>query len=212
LPTASVAWCDLAGPDASELLAAHAAFPLVRGIRQKPAAADRPHKTRRGAAGSMDDPAWRRGYALLARNNLSFDLQTPWWHLDAAADLASDFPATQIIINHTALPSDRSAEGLDGWQRALEIAATQPNIAIKISGLGQQNAPWTIEANEPIVRAAVAIFGVDRTMFASNYPVDRLAASFDTIYSGFLTAMADYSESDRRKLFHDNAVRMYRLD
>lgn len=211
-PSASVGWCDLADPNAEQVLAAHAAFPLVRGIRQKPAAVDRPQDARRGAAGSMDDPAWRRGYALLARHNLSFDLQTPWWHMDAAADLAHDFPATQIIINHTALPSDRSTEGLAGWRRALENVATKGNVAIKISGLGQQNARWTNEANGPIVRDAIAIFGVERAMFASNYPVDRLAGPFDTIYHGFLAATADYSASDRRKLFHDNAICLYRLD
>lgn len=211
-PAASVGWCDLAGQDAEEILAAHAAFPLVRGIRQKPAAAVTREQARRGAAGAMDDPAWRRGYALLARHNFSFDLQTPWWNMDAAAALAHDFPGTQIIINHTALPSDRSAEGLAGWRHALETVAAQPNVAIKISGLGRRNAPWTLEANGPIVRDTIAIFGVDRTMFASNYPVDRLAGAFDTIYSGFLCATADHSESDRCKLFHDNALRFYGLD
>ena len=211
LPSASVGWCDLAGPDAGEVLAAHAAFPIVRGIRQKPAAVDRPQDARRGAAGSMDDPAWRRGYALLAKHQFSFDLQTPWWHMDAAAELARDFPGTHIIVNHTALPSDRSAEGLHGWRRALETVAAQPNVAIKISGLGRRNAPWTVEANGPIVRDTIAIFGVERAMFASNYPVDRLAGTFDAIYSGFLAATADRSGSERRKLFHDNAVRFYRL-
>ena len=212
LPTASVGWCDLARPDAGEVLAAHAAFSIVRGIRQKPSAADRPQDAVRGATGSMDDPAWRRGYARLAQHRLSFDLQTPWWHMDGAADLARDFPDTQIILNHTALPSDRSADGLNGWRRALEKVAEHPNVAIKISGLGQQNAPWTVEANGPIVRDVIAIFGVDRAMFASNYPVDRLAGTFDTIYPGFLAATADLSESERNKLFHDNAMRFYRLD
>jgi predicted TIM-barrel fold metal-dependent hydrolase len=212
LPSASVAWCNLAGSDAAEILTQHAAFPLVRGIRQKPTAADRPQGARRGAAGSMDDPAWRCGYAMLAEHRLSFDLQTPWWHMDAAAALARDFPETQIVINHTALPADRSADGLRGWRRALEMVAAEPNVAIKISGLGQRDAAWTVEANGPIVRDAIGIFGVERAMFASNYPVDRLAGSFDTIYSGFLSATADRSESDRRKLFHDNAVRFYRLD
>jgi predicted TIM-barrel fold metal-dependent hydrolase len=212
LPSAIVAWCDLARPDAGEVLGAHASFPRVRGIRQKPTAAGRPEDATRGAPGSMDDAAWRKGYALLAKHGLSYDLQTPWWHLDAAAELARDFPDTQVIINHTALPADRSAEGLAGWRRALELAAAQPNIAIKISGLGRQNAPWTLEANASIIRDAIAIFGVERAMFASNYPVDRLAGTFDTIYSGFLAAVADRPKADRDRLFHDNAVRIYRLD
>ena len=77
------------------------------GIRYKPAAAARAQEAIRGAAGSMDDPAFRAGYARLAAHGLSFDLQTPWWHLDAAAELARDFPDTTIILNHTGLPADR---------------------------------------------------------------------------------------------------------
>ena len=100
----------------------------------------------------MDDPAWRAGYALMERYGLSYDLQTPWWHLDAAADLARDFPRTTIVINHTGLPADRSAEGLALWRRALETAARQPNVCIKISGLGRRGQPWTVEANAPLIR------------------------------------------------------------
>ena len=159
----------------------------------------------------MDDPRWREGYQLLERFGFSYDLQTPWWHLDAAAALAADFPRTTIIINHTGLPADRSEEGLAACRRALETVAAQPNVAIKISGLGRRGLPWTIEANGPIIRDAIAIFGADRAMFASNYPVDRLAAPFSTIYHGFFAAVADRSPDDKRKLFHDNAARIYRL-
>jgi predicted TIM-barrel fold metal-dependent hydrolase len=159
----------------------------------------------------MDDPAWRRGYALLERHGLSFDLQTPWWHLDAAADLARDFPATQIIVNHTGLPADRSPEALAAWRRALERAAAQPNIALKISGIGLPGRPWTVEANGPVIRDAIAIFGPDRAMFASNFPVDGLVGDFDTIFSGFLAATAAMSDGERDRLFHDNARRFYRF-
>jgi predicted TIM-barrel fold metal-dependent hydrolase len=159
----------------------------------------------------MDDPAWRRGYALLERHGLSFDLQTPWWHMDAAADLAADFPGTQIIINHTGLPSDRSTEGLAGWRRAMERVAGLPNVALKISGIGLAGLPWTVEANGPIVRDAISIFGVDRCMFASNFPVDSLVGSFTTIMNGFREAVADRPDADLDKLFKKNAERIYRL-
>src|SRR3546814_4843309 len=56
-------------------------FPAVKGIRQKPAAARSPAEAKRGAPGSMDDPAWRKGYALLEKHGLHYDLQTWWWHL-----------------------------------------------------------------------------------------------------------------------------------
>lgn len=211
LPSACVAHAALDGEGVAEVLAAQAARPLVRGIRHKPYAASSPAEARRGAAGSMDDPNWRSGYALLRRHNLSFDLQTPWWHMDAAAELAHDFPQTQIVINHTGLPSDRSAEGLAAWRRAMEIVAGQPNVALKISGLGRRGLPWTVEANGPVIRDAVAIFGVERCMFASNYPVDKLAGPFETIFDGFRAAVAERPAADRQKLFRDNAVRLYRL-
>ena len=211
LPSAVVAWCDLADPDAPALLAAHAAIPIVRGIRHKPAAAAGASEARRGQPSSMDDPAWRDGYCHLARYGLSYDLQTPWWHLDAAAELARDVPATQIIINHTAMPADRSPDALTAWRRALERAAAEPNIAIKISGIGRPGIPWAKTGNAPIIRDAIAIFGVERAMFASNFPVDSLVGDFDTIFSGFLAATADRSEEDRERLFHDNAARLYRL-
>jgi predicted TIM-barrel fold metal-dependent hydrolase len=211
LPSACVAQAWLDRDDVEEVLAAQGARPLVRGIRHKPRSAAAPGEARRGEAGSMDDPKWRRGYALLERHGLSFDLQTPWWHLDAASDLARDFPATQIVINHTALPSDRSAEGLAGWRKGLETAAACPNVALKISGLGRPGLPWTMEANGPVIRDAIAIFSADRCLFASNYPVDSLAGSFRDIFSGFSAAVADRSDAERRKLFHDNAIRIYRL-
>jgi len=211
LPSAIVAWCDFSSPEADALLASHAAVPAVRGVRHKPAAAPSPREARRGLSGSMDDPAWRRGYALMERHGFSYDLQTPWWHLDAAADLARDFPQTPLIINHTGLPADRGAEGLKGWRKALEAIAVQPNTAIKISGIGIPGQQWTVEANGPLIRDTISIFGIDRCMFASNFPVDRLVGDFDTIFSGFLAATADRTEAERDKLFHDNAARFYRL-
>jgi predicted TIM-barrel fold metal-dependent hydrolase len=159
----------------------------------------------------MDDLRWRAGFALLSRHRFSFDLQTPWWHLPAAVDLAQAFPWIPIVINHTGLPVDRSAEGLKAWRGALEAVAAEPNIAIKISGLGIRGQPWSLAANAPVIRDAIRIFGVERAMFASNFPVDSLAGSFDAIYTGFKAAVADLPLEHQRKLFHDNAVRIYRI-
>ena len=184
----------------------------MRGIRHKPRAAASPDRVERGAPGAMGDPRWRRGYALLAPYGLSFDLQTPWWHLFEAADLARDFPATQIILNHTGLPADRSEAGLAGWREAMRTLAREPNVACKISGLGEPGRPWTVERNRPVVRDTIAIFGVERCMFASNFPVDSLVADFDTIFAGFKTIVADLGPAEQAALFHDNAVRFYRLD
>ena len=212
LPTAVVAQAWLDRDDVEEVLAGQAACPLVRGIRHKPAAAPSPASVVEDAPGSMGDPRWRAGFARLARHGLSFDLQTPWWHLREAASLARAFPDTLVILNHTGLPADRSPEGLRGWRDAMAALAAAPNAALKISGLGVPGRPWTVESNREVVLRAIEVFGVDRAMFASNYPVDGLVATFDTIYAGFKTITRDFSGSDRRKLFHDNAVRLYRLN
>jgi len=210
-PSAIVAHASLGREDAAEVLAAQAAHALVRGIRNKPAASAGPGDARRGRSGSMDDPQWRRGYALLQDHGLSFDLQAPWWDLDQACALARDFPATLLILNHTGLPADRSEAGLHGWRRALEQLAALPNTAIKISGLGQPGRPWTQADNVPLMRDAIAIFGAQRCMFASNFPVDSLVADYPTILAGFAAAIADRTDAERRALLHDNAVRIYRI-
>ncbi len=121
------------------------------------------------------------------------------------------FPDTTIIVNHTGLPADRSPEGLAGWRSAMELLAAQANVMLKISGLGVPGHRWTAELQGPVVRDAIRIFGVERTMFASNFPVDSLVATFDEIYGSFLAITREMPDAARGKLFHDNAVRIYGL-
>ena len=211
VPNAVVAQAWLDRGDIAQVLAAQAAFPLVRGVRHKPRAAAAPDAVMPGAPGSMGDARWRAGYALLEGHGLHFELQTPWWHLAEAVDLARSFPRTLIVLNHTGLPAARSAQGLAGWRAAMQAFAACDNVAVKISGLGLPGQPWRIEDNGPIVHEVIANFGVERCLFASNYPVDGLVASYDTIMGGFKAIVADLPRADRVKLFHDNAARIYRI-
>jgi predicted TIM-barrel fold metal-dependent hydrolase len=206
LPSVAVAQAWLDQPDVAQQLDGLQAFPFVRSVRHKPRANPSPSD---GAPGGLTDAAWRRGFAELARHGLRFDLQTPWWHLHEAAVLARDFPDVQILVNHTGLPADRSAAGIAAWHAALRLAAQCPNIALKISGLGVQGQPWTVQANRDIVRAAIDTFGAERCLFASNFPVDSLCASFDQVFEGFAAIVQDFSPAARSALFHDNAVRLY---
>lgn len=208
-PHAVVAQAWLDRDDADAVLEAQAGFPLVRSVRHKPAAAPTPDAVCPAAKGSMGDARFRRGYARLEDLGLAFDLQTPWWHLAEAGELARDFPRTRIILNHTGLPADRSAAGLAGWRRAMRALAEAENVVVKISGLGQPGEPWTVEANGPIVRDTIEAFGVERCMFASNFPVDGLIADFDAIYGGFVRIVSDMSPEEQRKLLCDNARRIY---
>ncbi|MFZ6047195.1 amidohydrolase family protein [Pseudomonas sp. CR3202] len=208
-PNAVVAQAWLHAADAAEVLAAQAAFERVRSVRHKPGGPVRPDEV--GQCRSlMSDEGWRRGYAELARHGLHFDLQSPWWNLPEAEALARDFPETLLILNHAGLPSDRSEAGLAGWHAAMARFAELPNVAVKISGIGQAGRPWRAEDNAWIVRETVAMFGGERTMFASNFPVDGLCGSFDDIYGGFKRIVADLPYAVQERLFCSNAQRIYR--
>jgi predicted TIM-barrel fold metal-dependent hydrolase len=209
LPTVMVGQAWLDAPDAPRVLEQQASFSFVRSVRHKPRSNPSP---REAAPGGMTDAKWRAGFGRLARNGLRFDLQTPWWHLAEAAQLAADFPDTPIILNHTGLPSDRSPEGIAGWKRAMTTLATCPNVNVKVSGLGQLGQSWTPTANRDIVRTVIDLFGVERCMFGSNFPVDSLCATFPTIFNGFREIVRDFSAAEQRALFRDSAVRIYDID
>jgi predicted TIM-barrel fold metal-dependent hydrolase len=78
--------------------------------------------------------------------------------------------------------------------------------------LGLADASWDVESNRGIVLSVIALFGVERCMFASNFPVDSLCASFATIYRGYDEITQDFSKAERRALFRDNALRIYRME
>ena len=208
LPSVAVAQAWLDRTDCQKVLEGHAARSFVRSVRHKP----RANRTPGGAPGGMTDPAWRSGFARLEPLGLRFDLQTPWWHLDEARALADAFPSTQLILNHTGLPADRSPDGIAAWRKAMAVVAGAPNIAVKISGIGQPGKAWTAEANRDVVLATIDLFGIDRCMFASNFPVDSLCGSFADIFGGFGAIVADLSASDREALFVGNAQRIYAIE
>lgn len=209
LPSVAVAQAWLDRADVVAVLESHATRSFVRSVRHKPRA-----NAMAGEAspGGMADPLWRDGFARLAPLGLRFDLQTPWWHLGEAWDLAIEFPDTTIILNHAGLPSDRSPEGLAGWRAAMTCVSDAPNVLVKISGLGQRGKPWTVEANRAIVLTVIELFGVERCMFASNFPVDSLCGSFGEIFGGFQAIVQDFTEAEQDALFVDNARRIYAIE
>jgi predicted TIM-barrel fold metal-dependent hydrolase len=190
-PTVAVAQAWLQREDCASVLEAQARHAFVRGIRHKP------------APGMMDDRKWRAGYARLGPLGLHFELQAPWRQLDEAARLVRDFAQTLVVLNHAGLPQD---DAIPGWRAAMAALAACPNAAVKISGLGK------VTAKREVVLAVIELFGTQRAMFASNFPVDGLCASFSEIYSGFDEITRGFSHAERRALFHDNAVRIYRME
>ena len=203
------AWLDHA--DAPEVLEFHGRSPIVRGIRHKPAL--RHGRTWWSLALRDRWAILRFGAALRCSGCTSCHMtsRTPWWHLGEARALADEFPDTQIILNHTGLPSDRSPEGLAGWRKAMGELAGASNVALKISGLGEAGQPWSANDNRSVVLDAIDIFGPERVMFASNFPVDSLVGSFKSIFLGFVAITSTFSVEARDAMFRRNAARLYRF-
>lgn len=211
-PQAMAAQIWLDREDLPEVLAAYQGLPLVRSVRHKPrCAAQAGHHARWAPPGSMRCERWRAGYAQLAGAALMFELQAPWWHAQEAAELARDFPQTQIIINHALLPAQRDAAALAAWTRAVDLLAGWPNVWMKISGIGVPGTPWTPALQRPVVQTLLSAFGTRRCLFASNHPVDGLVASMASIFDGFKQLTRQLAPAERLALFCDNACALYRL-
>jgi predicted TIM-barrel fold metal-dependent hydrolase len=213
MPNAIVAHAWIDEPDSEEIIIRQKAFPLVRGIRTKPIISQGPADSVRGRPRSLQDRKWREGLGLLEKHDLSWDLRVTWWHLEEAAEALCEHPGLRVALNHTGYPLDRSPDALKVWRRGMEALAALPNnVHCKISGLTVLGEPWTRAANEPIILEAIRIFGVDRCMFASNFPVDELKGSWDYLFGTFKSVTARMPLSDRRKLFAENALRFYRIE
>ncbi|MGE3293117.1 MAG: amidohydrolase [Geminicoccaceae bacterium] len=209
-PHGIVAYADLSDPQVDRTLAAHTAFANTRGIRQilnrhpDPGVSfvDRDY---------MREEGWQQGFGRLRSHGLSFDMQLYAPQMPDGAATARRHSDTQIVINHTGMPLDRDSEGLAAWRGGMRALAACPNVAVKISGLGMVMHDWTTERIRPLVLETVEMFGAERCLFASNFPVDKLFSDYVTLWRAFDEITADFSVDERRALFHDNALRIYRL-
>jgi len=212
LPSAIVAHSWLHTPDAPSILAQQAAFPLVRGIRSKPVTRNSPEAVLQDTCGSMQDPRWRSGLRLLVQFSLSWDLRVPTWHLEEAADVVRENPQLPVVLNHTGFPWDRSSKGLTMWRSGMRALARLDNCMCKLSCLCIPEGQWDYEGNRAIILETIDLFGPDRCMFASNFPVDGMQVDFDTMFNDYKRITDGFTAVERRSLFHDTAARFYRLD
>jgi predicted TIM-barrel fold metal-dependent hydrolase len=211
-PHGIVAFADLADPKVEATLERHCGYANMRGIRYLlNYEADAPLYCAAERGDWLRDPQWRRGFALLSKYGLSFDLQIFWQQAADALELARAFPNTQIILNHIGMPRKRDPDYVEAWRNGMRTLAAASNMAAKISGLAMFHHDWTAEMIRPFVLDTIEIFGTDRCIFASNFPVDKLHADYRAIWRAFDRITADFSEPERRALFHDNAARFYRL-
>lgn len=203
-----VAAAPLAAPDVARTLDAHAESPRVAAVRETIRWHPDPAKrwTRRGL---VNEPAWRRGLALLARHGWALDLLMNAHQAEEVAALARDTPAQRFIVNHCCTPNDRDAEGMARWRAGLRAMGEQPNIAIKLSNYAAYAPDRTFEADRATLRTCIDAFGPHRCMFGSDYPVARRTMTYAALCDRFREVAAEYTAAEQRALFHDTAARHY---
>lgn len=199
IPNGIVAYADLAAADAAAVLERHAEFPNLRGVRDL------------RYDGYLGDPAWRRGYALLERHGLVCCDDPAPEQMPLALELARSFPGITLCIDHCGFPKARDREYFERWRAAIGHLAAAENVVVKISGLGQADHRWTVASIRPWVLACIEAFGVERSLFASNWPVDRLYSSYGDVLDAYDEITTGFSEAEREALFAGTAERVFQL-
>ncbi|SDN51178.1 Predicted metal-dependent hydrolase, TIM-barrel fold [Actinomyces ruminicola] len=207
-----VAKADLLDPSVPALLEEYAGFSTIRGVRDILNWDPDPYYSHRARDGIMNESAWRENFARLESLGLSFDLQIFPRQLVDAARLADAFPSTRIVLDHLGMPIYRNAEYLRNWGRGLRELARRENVFVKLSALGTTDHHWTEESIRGPLLTAIDAFGVKRSMFGSNFPVDSLYSDMRTLFSAFAAVVADFSDGERRRLFAGTATDFYRMD
>lgn len=206
MPNAIIGFAALDDPSVDALLAEHARRPGVRGIRHIVNWHADPHRTY-SPRDVTRDAAWQAGFALLGKHGLSFDLQAYPGQFGHLAQLVERHPEIPVILNHTGMGVDGEAS----WREGMAALAALPNVSVKISGMGFAFRPLDAASVRARTLATIDLFGVERAMFASNFPTDRLFGGFDETLGMLDDAVADFTEAERRALFARNANRIYRL-
>jgi L-fuconolactonase len=222
----------LLGDAVAPVLEAHiAASPhRFRGIRHS-ATWDGSDALRSEAAqGLLGDSKFRRGFASLAKLDLSFDAWVYHPQLTEVAELARAFPSVPIILNHIGAPlgigpyAGKRAEVYQSWSSGIVDLAKCSNMVVKLGGVGSMRSgydwhertvkPSSLELAKtlrPYFEHCIEQFGVDRCLFESNFPVERAANTYINLWNAFKRMTENYSVDEREALFHDTAVRIYRI-
>ena len=211
LPSAIIAFCELDRPDALKQAERHAAHSRVRGVRQIIGRSDEEDAVT-GSGQLVSSDIWRENLASLGQLGLSFDLQLTPGQVPGIVDALAQAPDTPIALCHCGSPWDQSEKGLELWREGLRLLASLPNVSCKISGLGMFDHNWSVDSIRPIVESCIDIFAVDRCMFGSNFPVDKLHATYSQVWSAYEELTSGLSAADQVHLFGDTARAFYRID
>jgi L-fuconolactonase len=180
--------------------------------------------------GQLSSDNFRTGARALARMGLSLEGWLYFPQLLELADFARAVPDLTIILNHigglmrVGPYANRDDEVLTAWRRGIAAVAACPNVNIKLGGIGMPRTGFDWHArNKPIgseelsqsmasfINYCIEQFGPDRCMFESNFPVDKVAYSYNVLYNAFKRLSREYSPDERAAMFHDTAVRVYRI-
>jgi predicted TIM-barrel fold metal-dependent hydrolase len=191
------------------IIAEQASFDLVKGIRSKPITKTSINSKEYIYEGSMQDFTWRNGLKLLQKYNLNYDLRIPSWHLEEAIEIVRLIPNTKVIINHAGFPWNRTDEGMNYWRKGVKLMSLEPNTFIKLSEFGVKGKAWNYSQNEKIIHELIDLFGPQRCMFASNFPVSKIKISFDDLYKSYKQIVKNFSDDEKKWLFSKTAMKVY---
>ncbi len=179
--------------------------PAIKGLRRVLHAADTP-------VGHCLDSRFIDGIRLLGRSGLSFDLCMRPAELGDAAKLLDACPDTSFVLDHCGNASVQSKD-LSRWKANIARLAQRKNVVCKVSGIiaSAVPGPWTADDLAPIINYVLDQFGTDHVVFGGDWPVCTLTATYRQWVETLRTIVADRPQTAQKKLFHDNAIRVYRL-
>lgn len=200
-PHGIVAEVDLLGPDPQAVIEGHLEYPNVRGVRDLGVETE----------GYLREPAWQRGFALLERYRLVACVDATFEDFATVRTLAERSPELIISLDHCGFPRARTPEYFRDWREALFHLAGAPNVVVKISGLGMGDTRWTVDSIRPWVLACIEAFGVARSFFGTNWPVDRLFSSYPDVLDAYARIIADFTLTEQEAMFSANAEQIFRI-
>ncbi|MGJ5135051.1 amidohydrolase family protein [Bradyrhizobium oligotrophicum] len=210
-PHAIVAYADLSVEDARPQFNRLARYPLLRGVRMQLHWHENPLYRFASSPDLCSDTHIRANIARLADYGWSFDLQVFAPQMAGAAALAESCPSVTFILQHAGMLEDLSTRGRDQWRAGMQRLASCSNVVSKLSGLGT-----FIRRNDPahvadVVRETVGMFGPERCLFGSNFPIEKLWTDYRVLVGAYEAAIQDLDEHARAQVMGGTAQRVYRL-
>lgn len=211
-PHAIVGYADFTLRDVRPQLDRLAQYPMMRGIRQQLHWHETPQYRFAARPDLGSDPTVQRNIARLADYGWCFDLQLFPEQAEHGVALAEACPDVTFILQHAGMLVDTSKAGWAGWRKAMKALAARPNVVTKLSAFGtfiHENDPDFIAQS---VKETVKIFGAERCLFGSNFPIEKIWTSYRDLLDAHLAATAGLPKGQQKAIFNDNAARIYRLD